>query len=320
MSEKRYEETARQVKESSARLCWSQWVTLGAGATPEPGLGAASIVDPEALVAMSLLLHSHERRLLDLVGWWAGVGSRFISVQRMQTVLGSFPPDPPGLLRPFARMAVEAGDRRWKRHVSGGLLPDPRAGKGPTAPRLTEGATVWLRLRAAFGVGAKADTLTFLLGVGSGPRSVREVAVATGYSSVAIRTAVQDMVLGRLIREVHGHPARYFAPEGIRAELFERSPAGGATSSAAGLPRWRYWAQLYPFFAHTLAWADRAKEETQGERAMASSARDLFEHHQSSLLLNAIPIPDLSGHRGLEFLDGFENLVGITCSWALEHL
>lgn len=98
-------------------------------------------------------------------------------------------------------------------------------------------------------MGAKADAFAFLLGVEGGRRSVREIAVATRYSPVAIRTAVQDMVLGGLIREIPGHPAR-----------------------------------------------------------------DFFEAHETALHLNAIPFHDISTLRGLEFLDGFEETVGIVSS------
>ncbi len=57
-------------------------------------------------------------------------------------------------------------------------------------------------------------------------RSVREISLATGYSDVAIRSAVQDMALGRVIREIPGHPTRYFAPEGIGSELLAPDSSG----------------------------------------------------------------------------------------------
>jgi hypothetical protein len=211
-----------------------------------------------------------------------------MSVQRMRSVLKTFPKNAADLLGPFAKMAHEAGDRRWVRHVSQGFLPNPRKGKGPC--------------------------------VDGGPRSVREIAVATGYTPVAVRTAVQDMVLGRLIRETPGHPARYYAPEGIRVELLGGSTAGVATVSTPSWPKWRYWAQLFSFFAHVLSWAELAKEGNQGERVAATKARDLFKAHETVLHLNAIPVPDLSKSRGIQFLDGFEEVLRVTSSWAQEHL
>ena len=90
--------------------------------------------------------------LIDLVGWWAESGSDLTSVKRMKSLSARFPIWEPSL-RAFATMALQAGDRRWQSHADPGLV-EWRPGKGPPSPSLAADSTLWLRLRAAFGIRA----------------------------------------------------------------------------------------------------------------------------------------------------------------------
>src|SRR5258705_2182483 len=112
---------------------------------------------------MSLALLGDERRLGDAVSWWAHAASRLVSVQRLRTMARRGPAGAQAHVERFAATATEAGDRRWQ-HLVAGAAPLPlRRAKGLEHPQLAEPAALMPRLRAAFGVGAKADVLLFLL-------------------------------------------------------------------------------------------------------------------------------------------------------------
>ena len=141
--------------------CWRQWRTLTRAAAGDEA--TASILDPEALVLLSLTVRHRERRLQDLLHWWAKTGSTLLSVQRMRSLLAAFPESVRGDLAWFASACRTSGDRRWqaltRRYADRVADVVARPGKGPDTLELLAPSTLLLRLRAGFGVGAKADML-----------------------------------------------------------------------------------------------------------------------------------------------------------------
>src|SRR5205085_9247560 len=127
---------------------------------------AAAIIDPEALVLLSLTLMDTEKRLWDLIAGWIERASRLLSLQRTKNLLKTFPPSTLSRVRQLAMLAVEVGkDMRWKNLVGRGLDHAPRTGKrGRVIAELIEPPALTLRLRLGFGVGVKPDMLSFMLG------------------------------------------------------------------------------------------------------------------------------------------------------------
>jgi len=68
-----------------------------------------------------------------------------------------------------------------------------------------------LRLRAGFGVGSKADVLSYLLARGGADHSVKETVHVTGYTDRAVRTALEEVARAGFIREAPGRPSLYSA-------------------------------------------------------------------------------------------------------------
>lgn len=75
------------IEEACIGAAWRQWTVLGAGMALTTEGRASSIIDPEALLLLSLAMESVERRLADMVAWWVEVGSKLLSVQRTKTLL-----------------------------------------------------------------------------------------------------------------------------------------------------------------------------------------------------------------------------------------
>lgn len=316
------EEIAVQARHTAVQACWTQWVALGSTAVPTTSRSAESLVDPESLILLSLTLVEQERRLGDFVVWWAGVGAGMTSVQRLRSLAERFPAGPhDSKFGQFARLAADAGDRRWVGHV-GPSLPWALRPK-QTLPDLTlaNPAATWLRIRAGFGVGAKSDTLAFLLGLRGAWANVRTISHATSYSEVTIRKAVSDMTLARLVREKRGRPAEYSAPNEAWSTLLDLDWPSKEMGTAPELPRWRYWAEVFAYLAHVLEWSRlRDLPVNQSHRVLASRARDVLEAHRLAFTFNDIRVPDPAMFDGLEVLACMGQTSEALASWMGEHI
>lgn len=331
MSNATVHEIGERVREAGTRAAWRQWARLGASALQGEDRDAQAIIDPEALLLLSLYLEPAERRLRDFAYWWAHVGSELMSVQRTKTLLKRFPPKTETQLGAFARWAVEAGDKRWRRYASDKPEADKpeadeergvanRSGKGAERPRISVSPALVLRLRAGFGVSAKADALAYLLGTRERASSVQETADATAYSRATVGGVLGDMARARFIQETGDRSARYFAPVRPWAHLlgFDGRPADSDGAVANGAPAWRYWSGVFAFLAQTDRWVRSAKG--QSDYLRSSRARDLYIRYQPAFEKNRIDVPRPEAYRGAAYLEGFEETVDTFIRWLPEHL
>jgi len=282
MSNDIVERTGLLAQSTAVDAAWGQWSSLTSLAVPANGKRARSIVDPEGLVLASLALGSVERRLEDLVAAWARDAAFLMSKLRFRSVGAFFPKDVKRRLTHFARHAVDGGDGRWKSWITSDDS-EFRSRHKPLGPlRLTEGPALVLRLRAGFGVTAKADILAMLLGLEGTPGSLKAITAATGYSERMIRTAANEMVLAGLIVEVPGRPSSFYVEPRRWAQLLlpdDRHASGDEPS----LPPWRFWAAILAFLCDVRHWAHEAKRAKWSEYVAASRARDLYDGHLKRL-------------------------------------
>ena len=93
---------------------------IGSGATTRStNPSVPTVVDPEALMLVSLLHASQEPRLGDLIVNWATHNVDLLSVQRIRNLLQTYPSDVHEVLTSrlawFAEIAVtEGADPRWR--------------------------------------------------------------------------------------------------------------------------------------------------------------------------------------------------------------
>lgn len=307
------QQLAAELRRAVLDVAWRQWRALGAGAVArrttrtttraERGAGRDlhALVDPEALVLISLVLLQEERRLGDLVHDWGARNSDLLSVQRVKNLEADYPEPVRGpltqRLASFATVARDAGkDLRWRSLAQGraevegrGLETAREAGtraRGAHAPgspdgaptraratraRLTADATLLLRLRLGLGVGVKADLLAFLLARVEEWATVRDVTDAIGYTVAAVRRAADDLAAARLIEALDGQPAGYRVTYGAWAPLlgFEDRP-----------PRWASWHERFVFATAFLHWAEAARERPLSAYAFGAHGRQLLERHR----------------------------------------
>lgn len=313
-------ETAHKARERAlatvVESAWAQWAALTSAALPAGPERAWTIVDPEGLVLASFTASERERRLSDLAASWAHDAAELMSLHRLRALSADFPESVRHRLAIFARAAVAGGDKRWKRWPDGveASAYDPRLKEiGPV--RLRSGPALTLRLRAGFGVNAKADILSLLLGLHGAAADLKVVAAATGYTDRAIRNATEDMVLGGFIREIEGRPSSYSADPHAWAHVLQTDRFDGAADHT--IPPWRFWGAVYSFLADVIAWADEAERSEWTGYVTTSRARDVVERHRRRLRQAGI---ETASGPGPAFLEHFEDLLGRVHRWALTSL
>jgi hypothetical protein len=279
------------------------------------------MIDPEALLLLTAAYRERERRLNDVMSWWASVGSSLLSVQRLRSLSSRFPEDHQSGISAFARTAHDQGDRRWRKFaVDRAAKPGGRL-KGTPHPALSEPAAVLLRLRAGFGVGVKSDLLAVLLGMGRSTVTVRRLVEALGYSKAAITVAAREMAQARLIHETPGRPTGYFIEKEPWTRLLnlDSSEATSVKTSSA-VPGWRFWPQLFAFLSHASRWAGTHLRKRLTTYVLSSQARDLYYLHQQAFTLNGISLPQPERYRGAEYLEGFHLTLKNLSQWLSENL
>ncbi len=325
------DQLANRAAACAADVCWRQWRSLAAAGLSIGTRPVASIIDPEALVLLSLSVRQHERRLDDQLLWWAGAGSWLMSVQRTRTLLGDFPPRVRAELSWFAALAVAGGDPRWKVFVDGGAKSGGRPGKGPRELQFLEASTLMLRLRAGLGVGAKADMLAFLIGAASrsGERAVAAtvevIAKAISYSVAATRRAANEMVVARLVRASEERPAVHSADASAWArvlrlhEASQVAEAGGrGWSERAEVPPWRFWAQMFALLAACVELGEDARFAAMAPVVQASRLRDVAERFRRPLGWNGIEWLDPRMFPGERYAEAFERMLTTVVGWVGE--
>jgi hypothetical protein len=287
---------------------WRQWAALGAPVSANAA--ARAVIDPEALLLLSCTFRESERRLDDVLAWWASAGATLLSVQRVRTLARRYPDSARSGLAAFAAAAVAGGDARWK--VLAGTAPhDALVSRGKRAgkPRLTASPALMLRLRAAFGVGVKADALAVLIAMDGADATVRTLSGAAGYTVAAVRRALQEMESARVVRTTSVRPAAYRVDAAAWTEFL-----GVGAGEAGG---WRYFADLFAFLAAVGEWG--ADDGGDGYVA-ASLARDIFEAHRLAFELNRIPFPEPNDAPGARYLDAFAVTVRGLADWLTMNL
>ncbi len=308
---------------TAINACWRQWAALGALVTTVARRPACAIIDPEALLLLSAAFHKQERRLEDLMKWWAAVGSIYISVPRLRAILRHFPVNTESGIAVFAQAAVKSGDRRWRGFDRLPELKQSRRLKGIEKPTLTEPAALLLRLRAGFGVSIRSDILALLLGMRGSIATVKQMADALSYSRMAIYKAAQEMARSRLIEETSGRPVGYFAhvqPWRKLLKLDASSESESLITEDLGVPAWRFWPQLFAFLSHVSRWTQVKVSDQRSPYLLSSQARDLYYTHKHVFVLNGILAPEAEAYKGEQYLEAFRLTLTVVSEWLDENL
>ncbi|MBK6732889.1 MAG: hypothetical protein IPG61_02135 [bacterium] len=182
------------VRDRLLGLLWRQWSAIGVAGYSESV--ETRIVDPEALLLLTLTVGRYDARLYDAVLEWLDLNADYLNVQRLQNLAPSFGPharaglgaiaerlgrrsavalkwkklaalpglaqeEPLFLLADGSAMPLPAAhDEVFRKH---GLLRAPITTRGVAQPFPNEGMpSLLLRLRALFGVSIRCEILCLL--------------------------------------------------------------------------------------------------------------------------------------------------------------
>jgi len=294
-----------EVRAAALSTIWGQWASFWTPASSSHRV--RTIIDPEALLLVSLALREKEWRLWDALAWLATEQSKLLSVQRVKRLLPDYSDAVHSAMGEFAFRAVyDGGDRRWSSLAGSTGGPRSRDEKMETARlELSEPSTLVLRTRLGMGVGAKADILAFLIGVDGGWVSAATIAKATGYSPRAVRRAAEEMATGGFIEAHRGNPAEYR----VDGEVW----AGVLGFSAP--PRWRYWSSAWALVGALEGWTGGHQLNALSPYLLSSQARDLFETHRNAFAANKIQTSQAEAAKGEDFLNAFAHLLQRFVLW-----
>jgi hypothetical protein len=172
---------------------WIQWIALGVDAVGESD---DAVVDPEALIALTAELGDADARLRDVSTDWCVAYGRYVNGSRLKQVVRELRTPPDAIGEYVATVAVSGGPV-WP------MATQPRPEYATRGKARLDSARsrsrLRIRLRAAFGVNARADVLAALLAAPQNGLSVADLARKTRFTKPSTAFAVGALVLAGLL-------------------------------------------------------------------------------------------------------------------------
>jgi hypothetical protein len=154
------------------------------------------VVDPEALIALTAELGDADARLRDVSTDWCVAYGRYINGSRLKQVVRELG-TPPEAIGEYVATVAAAGGPAWP------LATQPRPDYASRGKARLDSARprsrLRIRLRAAFGVNARADVLAALLAAPQNGLSVADLARKTRFTKPSTAFAVDALVLAGLL-------------------------------------------------------------------------------------------------------------------------
>lgn len=194
---------------------------LASGAWTELGVSGWSsthgdwAIDPEPLILFTAWLGDADPRLRDEATDWCIRNWRHISKARLRNLLRNQPGDVRRAFGEFAATVNEHAGIGWPESTA------PRrfaATDRSTRPALDRPSMAWLRLRAMFGVGARAEILRCFLSHDGGWMSVAGLAAVTAYTKRNVAEECDSLERAGVL-SVRARGNRFYYALGRRHEL-----------------------------------------------------------------------------------------------------
>lgn len=177
-----------QFVESVLGLLWDQWTLLGVRGVTAPSSQLSVAIGLEELIILSQHFESYDPRLRDEVYDWCSLNKNYISTTKLK-----------GLQKGRRLRGEQSPDCTKRTHKS-------------KAPDLTHPCLVNLRIRALFGVGARADIIFALLKWPAPTVTVGELTFI-GYSKRNVRYALDSLSAAGVLKPVRRGNQLHFSWE-----------------------------------------------------------------------------------------------------------
>jgi hypothetical protein len=177
-----------------ADLAWSLWSELGVA-----GLNRQHkqcLISLEELIIITALIAESDPRLRDEALDWCSKYHYLVSISRLRTLVDELGEQIYKSFSVFARTLNSIAQTKWPVPIDALPLPIVLSGKS-ALPSLEAPALLNLRLRALFGVGIRADLLTFCLTHGT--NSFTAIDIQIGYNKRSIAEVLDSFVQSGLL-------------------------------------------------------------------------------------------------------------------------
>jgi hypothetical protein len=319
-----------ELLEAALQLLWRQWSALGvAGVVRDDG---NEIIDPEALLLITTVFSRYEARLFDEVLDWLRLNGNRLNLQRLRNlheawpaadlnVLGAMadvlggrsslhkwaaldstkrqPPDSPAqsLFTSAQGMPMPVfgkPDADFARH--GLLRATPKLRGMSRAPSPDTPANFLFKLRALFGLSARADILAWLLSTESGHPA--EIARRTGWFSKTVQVTLNEMEFSGHVRSRRAQRKKYFWVQREEWRFLL------TWQDAGSFPRWVNWAPIFSAVTTVFTALSLPGIEDQSAALQALRLRPAFEDAVAAIGAANLGSRLQAGsrHRGAEFV------------------
>ncbi|MEI7743147.1 MAG: hypothetical protein WCK58_05270 [Chloroflexota bacterium] len=267
------------LREAALGRLAAQWTALGGQLD---GPAETRVVDLEALLAATARIATREPRLAEVALAWCVRHGPVVNGARLRTVAAEL--DAAAAIAGFAAAVRRGGGPPWPVAATGEpggpwSVIDPRPGLVVVRDLAAPARLVW-RLRAGFGVSARADILAVLLGAPA-PLSIADLATRTRFGKRTVAGAVADMALAGLADvERTGNADRVRLADGAPVRAWLAAPAAPARDEAS---RWRCVLAALDLHGRISGTRDAVR---------AVEGRAAFEALRPALAAGGLPRPD----------------------------
>jgi DNA-binding transcriptional ArsR family regulator len=277
--------SSRKIGERVLDLAWSLWTELGVSGWRRRHQGWG--IDPEPLIIFTAWMADLDPRLRDESLDWCITFGHYISRARLRNLLRSTDEATLSAFGTYAATVNAHSKLNWP-HATKPRRYHPT---GRSELRgFTEASLLALRLRALFGVSARAEVIRVLLGT-STPATTSEIAAQIDYTKRNVAEALEALALAGLVSsEYRGNTAQY------------RLNRQAVRSVAGSLPTlFPLWKSIFRVLSSIMNVPSRANAP---RTALAVEARTAVESIQLDIAMAGLRGPDLST-AGEVFWDAF---------------
>jgi hypothetical protein len=204
-------------------IAWSLWTELGiSGWEQRPPTEA---IDLEPLILFTSWLGALDHRLLDECLDWCVTNARFASATRLRSLMKRAEPE---VVQAFGDFSATVRSKVPKINWPGqGRVREFTPSRKSQIPQLERAALIQLRLRALFGVSARAEVLRLLLIQPPRAWSAADLARESAYAKVNVASTLDLLVLADAVAvKRSGRQFRYRIERGAQlAEFVGGAPA-----------------------------------------------------------------------------------------------
>lgn len=189
--------TSSALREHILDLLWSQWRELGISSTVTRR-HADDCIDPEALIAFTAVHADLDARLRDeSIDWVLRYGT-YVSRVRLKNILAGWGEAENPRFREYAATVNAERHAGWPADHAKPLAFRPRA--RALLADLGAPALLSLRIRALFGVGARAELIRTLLARPREARTAAELAIDTSYGKRNVLNELEPLRFAGLVK------------------------------------------------------------------------------------------------------------------------